>query len=544
MDRTALSSALAEIALLLSLKGENPFKVRAFENAASTLGSLPDLEQLLARGDLPVIPGIGKGILEVVDELRRSGRSSLADSLRAEFPSSLREVMRVPGLGPKKVAALWRQLGVATLGELEYAIAENRLVALEGFGRKTQEKIATGLAFLKSNSGRWRLPEALARAESARQRLLGEAAVAGISRVEIAGDLRRSLEVVSEIVLAVACERPALLVPIPDEPGLPPIRIVAENAGRFGQTWLYATGSESHLAELSSRSPGGILPEAPTEEEIYSRLGLTFVPPELREGRGEVVAASMGASFPLVDAGSLLGLFHLHTTYSDGKATLLQTFERVAALGYSYAGITDHSPAASYAGGLSKERVEEQWAEIESLRPKFPGLTLLRGTEADILPDGTLDYGDDFLARFDFVIASIHSAFHLSEREQTARILRAVRNPRVTLLGHATGRLLLARSGFQADLDAVLSAAGESGCGVEINASPFRLDLDWRWGEKARAAGVFTSINPDAHDLPALENVRFGAGIARKAGFAPDQVLNALPADEVVEKLALMRARS
>ena len=434
---------------------------------------------------------------------------------------------------------------MTSLGELEYAIRENRLVALAGFGVKTQEKIAEGLRFVRSTEGRWRLPDAEARAEEALSLLRSPAAKgAGVTRVEIAGELRRGCETVSSVVLVVACEKPEKLPPIPEKPGAPPVTLDAGPMNDFGNRLLRSTGSNAHLSALEKRDTDGVLRSPSFEESaLYERLGLAPIPPELREGRGEVEQAAAGSLPSLLAPSDIRGLFHVHSTWSDGKATLEELFRSAVELGHDYLGITDHSPAAAYARGLSPERVREQWAEIDALRPEFPALTIFRGTEADILPDGSIDYGDDFLAGFDFVIASVHSAFRLSRSDQTARLVRAVRNPRVTMLGHATGRLLLAREGFDVDLPAVLAAAGEAGCGVELNASPWRLDLDWRMGAEARRHGVFTSINPDAHDLDGLLDVRWGVAAARKAGFAAADVLNALPAGEVVRKLGRLRAR-
>jgi DNA polymerase (family 10) len=322
------------------------------------------------------------------------------------------------------------------------------------------------------------------------------------------------------------------------------VAVLATHRSSFGNVLLSATGGEAHLEALRARAKGDELTRPATAEaEIYRRLSLPFIPPELREGRGEVELAASGRLPRLVEAADLAGMFHVHSTHSDGRATFAQTFQRLVALGYSYVGVTDHSPSAVYARGLSPERLEVQWAEIESLRPRFPTLTIFRGTEADILVDGSIDYPDEVLAKFDFVIASVHSAFHLPPDEQTERLKRAVSNPRVTMLGHVTGRRLLARSGLNADLPAVLAAAAASGCLVETNGSPHRLELDWRLGEAARAAGVVTSINPDAHDLPALEHVRWGVAVARKAGFQKDDVLNTRPAAAVASALEELRAR-
>ena len=319
--------------------------------------------------------------------------------------------------------------------------------------------------------------------------------------------------------------------------------IVTRGPGGFGTALVLATGSEEHLEGLRRLRPGLLDRDFPTEEELYATAGLAWIPPELREGRGELALAAAGSLPSLVTDGDVRGLFHVHSTFSDGKATLEEIFRRCVELGHEYVGITDHSPAASYAGGLTPARVHEQWEAIDRLRGSFPSLTVFRGTEADILPDGSVDYGDDFLAGFDFVVASIHSAFHLTRAEQTARLVRAVRNRRVTMLGHPTARILLGRGGIDVDVPAVLAAAGEAGCGVEVNSCPWRLDLDWRMGEAARAAGVFTSLNPDAHDLAGLSDAAWGVGIARKGGFSPPEVLNCTPAGEIAERLRRLRER-
>ncbi len=546
MQKEEVSEALSRIAQLLALKGENPFKVRAFENAAEVVAGVADLPALVRGGKLETVKGIGKSIAGEISALVETGTSPALASLELEIPSTLPDLLRIPGLGTKKAHVLWKDLGVTSLGELEYAIRENRLLSLPGFGEKSQQKIGEGLRFVRSTEGRWRLPEAAARAEEARAILLSPAAkAAGVTRVEIAGELRRGCEIVSAIPIVVACERPEKLPAIPERPGAPPVTVDAGPKENFGNRLLRSTGSDAHLRGLEARdAPGALRSPAFEESALYERLGLLAIPPELREGLGEIDQAAGNALPRLVAPSDLKGLFHLHTTWSDGKATLEETFRRARELGFGYVGITDHSPAAAYARGLSVERVKEQWAEIEALRPKFPGLAVYRGTEADILPDGSIDYGDDFLRGFDFVIASVHSAFHLSREAQTARLVRAVRNPRVTMLGHATGRLLLARAGFEVDLARVLAAAGEAGCGVELNASPYRLDLDWRWGETARRSGVFTSINPDAHDLAGLEDAWWGVSTARKAGFPPEQILGAATAEAVSRILARLRTRA
>jgi DNA polymerase (family 10) len=542
VDRSAASDLLDEIATLLALKGENPFKVRAFENASRALGSLADFDERARKGDFSSVKGVGKAISEVLSEYSGNGRSSVLEELRQEVPTGVRDLLRIPGLGPKKATVLWKDLGVTSLGELEYAIKENRLITLPGFGEKTQEKLGSGIRFLSANSGRFRLDEAYEQALAVRSSLLGTAGKeAGVTTVEIAGDLRRGFDSVSEVVLVVACHSPAKLS-LPAD-GTPPVRLVPCSPADFVRTLFEETGPAEHVREILNATGVQAPVSFESEEHLYQAAGMAFLPPELRDDPPSIASARSGVTPVLLTVGDVRGLFHVHSTYSDGKATLAETFQRVVKLGFSYVGITDHSPAAAYAGGLTPERIQLQWAEIESLRSKFPTLTVFKGTEADILSDGSIDYGDDFLAGFDFVIASVHSAFRLPRAQQTERLVRAVRNPRVTMLGHPTGRILLAREGIDADWDAVYSAAAESGCGAEINASPYRLDLDWEMGRRIRSTGIFTSINPDAHELAGLSEVPYGVRIARRAGFAPGNVLNAKDAAGASEKLRELRSR-
>lgn len=531
---------LREIAALLAIRGENVFRVRAFENGADAIAGVPDLEDRVRNGTLTSLPGVGKALAEIVSEFVREGRSKAYDEITAETPATLVAVMKIPGLGPKRTATLFKELGITSLGELEYAVRENRLVTLPGFGLKTQEKILGGLAFLSGNAGRFRLFEALPFAEKLAAQLR---TLPNVARLEIAGDLRRRLEIVTEAVFVVSCENPESVVSPPAAEGTLPVRLVAVRDDRFGTALLRETGTAAHLAALVERGLDLTFP-AREEAEIYSRLGLPFIPPELRESGREVGYAAEGTLPQLVTESEIRGLFHLHTTWSDGRATLEELLRTVSALGYSYAGISDHSPSAAYAGGLTAERLVAQRREIDALRPRFPELTIFHGTESDIHSDGSLDFPEDALASLDFVIASVHGALRLSREEQTERLVRAVQNPRVTLLGHATARLLLSRKGIDVDLPRVLAAAGEAGTGVELNASPFRLDLDWRFGETARAAGVFTSINPDAHSLDDLGFVKWGVAMARKAGFSSGDVLNCGDAKTVGEKLAALRARA
>ncbi len=544
-DRASVSSLLDEIASLLALKGENPFKIRAFENAARAIGTLEDFDERALKKDFGSVKGIGKAIAFVITEYLETGRSSGIESLYAEIPEGVRQFTLIAGLGPKKASALWKELGVTTLGELEYAIRENRLVSLPGFGAKTQMRIADGLRFLTQQAGHFRLPEAFFAASTLRAFLEGPAGrEAGVTAVEFGGDLRRGFETVSCLHAVVACQAPDALPAIGEKWEGLSLTVTACDPAHLAPVLFESTGPGEHVREVWALIPANKGDRFASEAEIYAACGLPFIPPELRDWPGVIGAARSGSLPELVTLSDIKGLFHLHTTYSDGRATLLETVQRARELGFTYIGISDHSPAAAYAGGLAPERVREQWEEILKLNERFPGFSIFRGTEADILPDGSIDFGDEFLRGFDFVVASVHSSFRLPREQQTARLIRAVTNPRVTMLGHPTGRILLARDGIDADWNAVFSAAAKSGCGVEINASAYRLDLDWRMGREFSQKGLFTSINPDAHELAGLEEAAFGVRIARKAGFCASSVLNTLDASSVNAKLEELRGRT
>ncbi len=421
MDKAAVAEALERIAQLLALKGENPFKVRAFENAAGAVTGVQDFEALVRDGKLETVKGIGKAIAAEIAALAATGTSPALASLEKEVPASLPDLLRIPGLGTKKAAVLWKDLGVATLGELEYAIRENRLVTLPGFGEKSQQKIDEGLRFVRSTEGRWRLPDAAARAEEAKAFFLSPAAkAAGVSRVEVAGELRRGMRDGLGDRPRRGMRTPGNGSPrFPEKPGAPPVTVDAGRKEDFGNRLLRATGSEARTAATSNRAaPHGAL-QSPTFEEsvLYERLGLPPIPPELREGRGEVALAAAGRLPRLVEAGDIRGPLpppHDVLRRERDARRDLPSRRRSSATPTSGSRTTPRRPPtrAAFPPGGSKE----QWAEIESLREKFPSLTVFRGTEADILPDGSIDYGDDFLAGFDFVIASVHSAFHLAAR--------------------------------------------------------------------------------------------------------------------------------
>jgi len=558
-----IAAILSEIAVLSELNGENAFRARAFASAARKLeGTDADLSLLAREGRLTSLPGIGAGIAETIRELVETGRSGLYEELRSATPIGLFEVMRVPGLGPKRVHTLHRDLGIDSLDALEAAAVDGRIAGAPGFGARTVGKVLEGIRAVRARMQLRRFPDAR---ETAHRLVESLRSVPGVERAEVAGAVRRRLETVAEISLvAEAADADAVLrafgalngVTLSDEPDgcaagrLPDgLDVRVRCAGRTGwaAAMLRETGSDAHLAALEVqaasvglRMDGGSVSRdgepvsVRDEDEIYGVLGLPSIPPELREGLGEVGLAGDGTLPRLVTGEDLRGAFHCHTTFSDGKATLRQMAEAAAGRGWRYLGLADHSQSAAYAGGLSAARLAEQRAEVDAWnRADGDRLRLFHGVESDILADGSLDYEDDVLARLDYVVGSVHSGFGLTEAQMTERIIRAVRNPRLTILGHPTGRLLLRRDGYPLDVAAVLDAAAESRVVVEINANPHRLDLDWRHLRYAAERGVLIAINPDAHSTAALDDVEYGINAARKGGLDASRILNTWTVDEV-----------
>lgn len=571
MDKKEAAQILEEIAFLLELAGENPFKVRAYTAGARALLTLPgDLEEAVSTGRLDRVKGFGKSLAGVVKELVKTGTARLHEELKSKVPPGLQELLQVPGLGPKKARLLFDKLQIASLGELEYAIQENRLLSLPGFGAKTQERLKKGLDQMRRYAGLFRLGDLLS---AARELVAGIRALPGVLRAEVAGGVRRGLEVDRGIEVVAAVAEPEVFwsalrqaAPAPEfQPASDvqgrglllqgiPFTITLAPIENFGVAWLTLTGSEAHLQELQKQagaaglelvsgklSRGGITEEAAAEEELYRRLGLPWIPPELREGQGEVDAARAGRLPRLVTPEDLRGCFHVHSYFSDGVNSLEELAAEAQGRSWEFLGISDHSQSAYYAGGLKPGDLERQQGELAACRRTYPGVTLFWGVESDILGDGSLDYGEEILQGFDFVIASIHSQFRLSREDMTRRVLAAMANPYCTMLGHLTGRLLLARDPYDLDLEAILASAARQQVIMELNASPYRLDLDWRWLKKARDLGLLISLNPDAHSLEGLDDLTYGVIAARKGWLEPKDVLNTYPTAEVAKLLKRRR---
>jgi DNA polymerase (family 10) len=571
MDRDRVADILEEIAFLLDLKGENPFKGRAYRRAAETIRGLErSLEALVADGSIRELPGIGPALAEAITTLATTGSLPYRDELRAAVPgaAAILDLTRVPGLGTKKARAIVEGLGIGSIGELEYACHENRLLELPGFGSRAQQKILEAIDTIKAYRGRFLLGDVLPAAEDLER---DAAAWPGVAAAAIAGAVRRREAIVDHLVLVLSVPDPGSIDPARATSGRlegplrfeagrlrgrltggPPLECRLAGPRHQGRILVEATGGLLHLEELRARAEGaglrwdpaglfrGDTPiETPDEPALYGHLGLPWIPPELRDHPGAVALAAEGRLPRLIEDRDIRGILHVHSSWSDGRLGIEEIVRRSSGLGYQYVGITDHSRSARYARGLSVEALRQQQLQIDAAQAGTPGIRVLKGSEVDILPDGSLDYPDEVLAGLDFVVASIHSAFGLKEADQTARVVRALRHPRTTILGHPTGRLLLAREPYAIDLDRVLQVAAEEGVAVELNAHPQRLDLDAEACRRARALGARVAIDPDAHDGAGLTDVRYGVANARRAGLEAADVLNTVP----VERLATVLSR-
>ena len=557
----ALADALAEVALLSELHGENPFKARAFRNAARVFESLDEpAADLLASGALARTKGIGKGILGSVTEFLEQGAITAALELRAAIPKVAFEMLALPDLGPAKVRSLIQGLALESLSDLEAAATAGRVQELPGFGARTEARILEGLRFRRAQQGHRRLGDVLQSARDLETRL---GHLPGVERVAVVGSVRRFRETVRDLdLLVVALDRDraqqqirdaladlgAAVDPAPGpvvrgrlENGVP-VEVGAVSPEAFPAALVVTTGSAAHREGLTARATArsmtltteglaqdGRIVRCEDEAAVYAALDLPWMAPELREGQGEIEAAEQGRLPVLVEPSDILGCFHVHSTWSDGKNSLEEIARHAATIGLRYVGIADHSRSAAYAGGLSIDQLQEQGRAIDQINAASLGTRLLKGVESDILTDGRLDYPDRVLAELDFVVGSIHSGLKMDQDTATARMLKALQNPRLSILGHPTGRLLLDREGYSLDWGPVLAAAARHQKILEINAHPSRLDLDWRQVRPALAAGVKLAVNPDAHDLAGFDYLPLGVAMARKGWATATDVVNTQP---------------
>lgn len=580
-SNAAAAARLVRLADLLEIEGANAFRVRAYRAAAETIAAHPEaLSELVRAGaDLTALKGIGKDLAAALTALYRDGELPALADVSERVPAGLLDVVRVPGVGPKRAAALWRELGVTSLDDLERVAHEGRVATLAGFGIKTQAKVLAGVAVVRRQRGRTRLADA----EAAVAPLLEAVRDAvGVERVELAGSLRRGRETVGDVdMLAIASDARGAMGALREHPDVAEVlgsgetktSVRLENdlqidlrvvpAESFGAAWQYFTGSKAHNVALRQRaiargmrlSEYGLFRHAADGETgervagddepgVYRALGMAWVPPELREDRGEIAAAAEDRLPRLVDIADIRGDLHLHSTWSDGAADVRSLRRACADRGYAYMALTDHSQALRMTGGLDADKLARQWAELDEIEAEeradgeAASPVLLRGLEVDILRDGTLDLDDDWLERLDLVIVSVHGHLDLPQAEQTERVIRALQHPRVHLLAHPTGRLLGVREGMAIDLDAVFEAAAAHGVAVECNASPYRLDLGDVDLMRARAAGCCVAIDTDAHAVSGLAEMRFGVLTARRAWLGAEHVVNAWPLERLRAFLA------
>ncbi|MFC1562304.1 DNA polymerase/3'-5' exonuclease PolX [candidate division KSB1 bacterium] len=567
MDNKSIAKIIEEIGTMIELTGGNPFKARAHYSAARTAEILKQpIEAMVENGTLGEIKGFGKAMVDKVSELVKTGNIVEYEELRALIPDGLFDILRLPGIGPKKVYAIHSKLQVATLGELEYACTENRLAMLDGFGQKTQDNILSGIEQLSRYKDRYLYSVADGEASA----LLGEIlAIPNVERASVAGSIRRHCETVGNIdIVASVPEKerrdvtdrfiklPAVEETIETGQSGAAVRITAglnvklrfASENEYPFFLHYFTGSKEYAASLKRHagSMGLVLTESGIfndetkasipclhEEDIFKTLNLAYIEPELRENLGEIDTAS-GRGLPtLVEEGDIKGILHIHTTYSDGKNSIEEMVNTCRNLGYEYIGICDHSKSAFYANGLSKERVLEQHKEIDALQKNYPDITLFKGIESDILQDGSLDYPEETLKLFDFVVASVHFKLTMSKSEATTRLERAIRNPYTTILGHPTGRLLLSREGYPLDWEVIFKTAHKCNVAMELNANPHRLDLDWRLCRRAKEMKVPIAVNTDAHHISGLDDIKYGVGIARKGWLGPADIISTLATQEL-----------
>jgi DNA polymerase (family 10) len=564
MTTDDIANALDEIGTLLELKGENAFRANAYHTAARAVRQLDaDLRELVAAGRLGEVPGIGDAIREKVTTLVTTGRLPYLERLRGEVPPGLPDLLRLPGLGPKKIRALHDALGIDSLDKLKAACESGAVARLKGFGEKTQQRVLDGIIFLGTVGDRVRIDHALPLGLALLDQVRG---LPGVLRAELCGSLRRRRETVGGVDLVASAAEPGRVADVfASLPGV--TRVVAregnlttavvtgpahgEKVDARANLWVVPdelfpaalheyTGSRGHVQRVQQRAADrgvSLSRVGPDEADLFAALGLEYIPPELREDTGEVEAAERHEIPLLVTERDVRGVFHNHTTYSDGAATLEEMALAAKALGFEYLGIGDHSQSLTVARGMPPHVVRKQWAEIDALNARLTGIRVLKGVECDILADGSLDYPDDLLAGFDYVVASVHTLFGMPEPEMTARVCRALSHPRVTMLGHSTGRLLLRREGYRIDLDEVLKAAARHRKMIEINAQPTRLDLDWVYVKRAKAMGIPIVINPDAHSTGELAYYVYGVNVARRGWLTRDDVFNTRPLAGVMKEL-------
>ncbi len=567
MDKKEISKILNEIATLLELNDENPFKIRAYQNAARALeASNISLGAETKIKDLEKIKGIGKKIASNIKTLIETDDLDIYQKLKQSTPEGLIDMLKIPSLGPKKIKYLYDNLDIESISELELACTENKLVNLPNFGQKTQENILKGINIVKKFTGKYLYSDFLDEAEEIFKSIKG---CKYTVRASIAGSMRRKKEVIKDIDIVASTNAPRQLMDfftklkqakkiivkgdtkssIMLQSGIN-VDIRTVNDEQFPYALHHFTGSKEHNTALRSLAKkngikineyglfkDGKIIGCNNEEELFNVFSMDYIPPELRENFGEIEAARNGRLPKLIEMEDIKGIFHIHTDYSDGNMSISQVCKKLIDMGMQYAGISDHSKTAAYANGVKDSEIDDYLKEMEEAESKFSGFKIFKGIESDILADGSLDYKNDILARFDFIIAAIHSSFNLSEEEMTNRMIKAIENKYTTIVAHPSGRILLARDPYKVNITRIINAAADNNVDLELNANPHRLDLDWRMLKYAKEKNVKIFINPDAHHLENLIDYRYGVYTARKGWLEKEDVINTMDSKQIADYL-------
>ncbi len=545
MTNKEIANAFQDLAKIMELHKENKFKIRSYSSAYITLRKLGTPLTEMTDAAINDLKGIGKAITGKIRELLDNGEMATYKKYAEKTPSGVMEMLKIKGFGPKKVEVIWREMGIETIGELLYACGENRLIEAKGFGQKTQEDLRQKLEYYLKSKDSFHF----ASLESeAKELVISLKKQLPTAQIELTGAIRRLSPILNNIEILVASDTPIntlfdaeKLILQTEEKGVfqaktaqeTPVTIFHCGANEFGSKQFWYSSKKSFIDAFLEQSPIKTFKGIASEAAIFEAASLPYIVPELREESSILDIAKAGDLPTLIEESDIKGVIHSHTTYSDGLNTLKEMAEYSQSLGYQYIGITDHSKSAFYANGLKPKRLHQQWAEIDQLNQTFGSdFKILKGIESDILNDGSLDYDEDILKQFDFIIASVHSNLKMDKEKATNRLLKAIENPYTTMLGHPTGRLLLSREGYPIDHPKVIDACAANGVYIELNAHPYRLDLDWTWIPYAMEKGVKISINPDAHSIKGIHDIHYGTLAARKGMLTKEMCLNALDLED------------
>lgn len=532
MSNKEIGSYFSLLAELMELHEENAFKIKSYAYAGRNLRNIELPLTEMTVDEMELYEGVGNAIAHKIFDFIHTGKFELLEKYLAITPKGVVEMLQIKGIGPKKIRQLWKELDIENLGELEYACTENRLLELKGFGKKTQENILQQLQFIHQNSNKFRWAQLELIANEIMDALLDEFPNYQIS---FCGEYRRKNIILEKVEILLDITDVGVQTQLQEKYKDYPVEFHFSTPQFFYLDLLKRSSAEEHFSFLSYK-----LEEQQafaSEEEIYASVQLPFIPPEIRDNNFEWTYVEQNKLYQLVELNAIKGIVHSHTQYSDGANTINEMAEYCLRNNFEYLVVSDHSKSAFYANGLTEDRLIKQHEEIDKLNANHPDFKIFKSIECDILYDGSLDYTDDVLSSFDLVIASVHSNLKMNEEKAMQRLLKAIENPKMHILGHLTGRLLLSRSGYPVNHKKIIDACAQNGVCIEINANPYRLDIDYKWLQYCMEKNVWISINPDAHNLAGIQDITYGIHAARKGGLLKSFLINALPADEFISIL-------